>query len=65
MTKTSELTKFEQSRILSARALELAGGAEPKVKIPKGKVLLSRDYAEIAKEELEKGLLELEIYKDI
>lgn len=57
-----KLNKFERTRILAARALELAEGDKPKVKVddtPK----LSKDYVKIAEEELETGKIELEIYR--
>ena len=58
-----KLNKFEKTRILSARALEIANGAKPKIDIDlKGK--LNRDYVKIAEMELEQGKLELEIYKN-
>jgi len=55
------LNKFERTRLLSARALELAEGDEPRVKVEKG-VKLSQDYIKIATKELEAGKIELEIY---
>lgn len=58
------LNKFELTRILSARALELSEGAKPKVELEKGKVYLSKDYVDIAQRELEEGVLDLEIYKN-
>lgn len=57
-----KLNKFEMTRILSARALELAEGAKPKVKLEKGKVYLDKDYVKVAQEEFDKGVLDLEIY---
>ena len=62
-TKATEvkLNKFEKTRLLSARALELAEGDAPRVKVEKG-VKLSGDYIKIAQKELEAGKLELEIY---
>ncbi|MFW6285699.1 MAG: DNA-directed RNA polymerase subunit omega [Nanoarchaeota archaeon] len=59
----SRKNKFEETRRLSARALELAQGAKPKVKLEEGKVYLGKDYVEIAKKELKENLLELEIYR--
>lgn len=58
------MNKFERARLLTARAEELATGDKPKVKVPKemkGK-LLTQDYVKLAEMELEKGLLDLEIY---
>ena len=45
--QTINLNKFEKTRLLSARALELAEGDTPKVKVEKG-VKLSRDWIKIA-----------------
>jgi len=59
--QTINLNKFEKTRLLSARALELAEGDTPKVKVEKG-VKLSRDWIKIAQKELDAGKLELEIY---
>ena len=60
--KMEKLNKFEKARLLSARALELAQGDKPKVKVSKG-VKISKDYVKIAREEYEKGKLDLEVYK--
>lgn len=67
MSKTSKnqienLNKFEKTRLLSARALELSNGAEPKIKVDK-EILLTRDFVKVAEQELEEGKLELEILK--
>jgi len=56
-----ELNKFERARLLSARAQELAAGAEPKVKIPKKDLAKIVNYTKIAEMEFEKGKLELEV----
>ena len=58
------LNKFEKTRLISARADELANGAKPKVEVAEGKNLVTKDYSRIAEEELDAGLLELEIYKE-
>jgi len=58
----NKLNKFEKTKLLSSRALEIANGAKPKIKVSK-EVLLNKDYVKIAQEELEKGKLELELYK--
>ena len=55
--------KFEETRMLSARALELSRGAKPKIKLDPKKVYLAKDWVLVAKEELDKGLLDLEIYR--
>ncbi len=60
----SNLNKFEKTRLISARADELANGAKPKIDVPEGKNLVTRDYSRIAEEELNAGVLELEIYKE-
>lgn len=61
---SEKLNKFEKARILSARGLELAEGATPKVKLEKGKVYLEKDYVKVAEQELNEGKLDLEIYRD-
>ena len=48
------MNRFERARILAARVLQLAMGAKPLVKIK------SDDLLEIAKAELEAGLLPFE-----
>ena len=62
-TEHKELNKFEKSRLLGARALELSKGAEPLVDIKKEEIetLLSRDLIKIAQLEFEQGKLDLEI----
>lgn len=60
-----KLTKFEETRLLSARAYEIASGAKPKIDLKKeklDKVIFSRDYIKIAKREYDLGLLDLELY---
>lgn len=57
------LNKFEKSRLLGARALELSKGAEPLVDIEGLNVLLSRDLIKIAQMEFDQGKLDLEILK--
>ncbi|MFT4244717.1 MAG: DNA-directed RNA polymerase subunit K [Candidatus Woesearchaeota archaeon] len=61
-----KLNKFEKSRLLGARALELSRGAKPKIDIEKEKIsiLLSRDLIKIAQLEYERGLLELKVIKN-
>ena len=58
----NKMNKFETTRILTARALELQHGAKAKVEVEKEKVLLEKDYVEIAQKELDANLLDLEIY---
>lgn len=57
------LNKFEKSRLLGARALELSKGAKPRIDIEKEglTILLSRDLIKIAQLEYERGLLELKV----
>lgn len=58
-----QLNKFEKTRLLSSRALELSKGATPKIDLEKEnlQITLSRDLIKIAEMEYEQGLLELEI----
>lgn len=57
------MNKFERTRILSVRGLELANGVKPKVEI-NGKNLLNGDYIKIAEQELNEGKLDLELYRN-
>ena len=57
----SELNKFEKTKLLSSRALEIANGAKPKVKVSK-EAILNKDYVNIAQQEFDEGKLELELY---
>lgn len=59
---TKKLNKFERTRILSMRALELAEGAKPKVDISEMNVILTPDYVRVAEKEFNEGVLDLEIY---
>ncbi len=52
-------TKFEKARIIGARALQLAYGAPPLVKVPEG-MLNPIDLAEV---EYEKGVIPITILK--
>ncbi len=61
--QTKKLNKFELTRLLSARALELEKGAKAKVKLDKKGPLLTQDYVKIAQKEYEEGKLDLEIYQ--
>ncbi|MGC8572301.1 MAG: DNA-directed RNA polymerase subunit K [Candidatus Micrarchaeia archaeon] len=54
-----EYTKFEKARIIGARALQLAYGAPPLVKVPEG-LINPLDLAEI---EFEKGVIPITIIK--
>ncbi|MFW5704232.1 MAG: DNA-directed RNA polymerase subunit omega [Nanoarchaeota archaeon] len=59
-----KLNKFEKTRLLSARAEELASGDKPKVKSSKKGKVLTQDYVKIAEAEFDSGKLELEVKKD-
>lgn len=65
--KVVKLTKFEKTRLLSARALEIANGSAPKVDVSKlgGSISLTRDYVKIAQREYDEGLIELEVYRKL
>lgn len=52
--------KFEKARLIGARALQLALGAPALVKVDKKK----DKYIDIAKNELEKGVLPITVKKD-
>ncbi len=54
-----ELTKYEEARIIGARALQLAKGAPPLIKPKKG-----MSFIDLAKEELKKGAMPLAIKKE-
>lgn len=63
--ESKELSKFEFTKLLSSRGLELENGAEPKfdpseIGLKHGEIL-SKDYVKIAKEEYYRDLLDLEI----
>jgi DNA-directed RNA polymerase subunit K len=52
-----EYTKFEKSRIVGARALQLAYGAPPLIKIPEGTI----DPLDVAEMEFKKGVIPITI----
>ncbi len=52
--------KFEKARLVGARALQLALGAPPLVKVNKK----TDKYIDIAKKELEKGMLPINVKRD-
>jgi DNA-directed RNA polymerase subunit K len=52
-------TKFEKARIIGARALQLAYGAPPLVKVPPGTV----NPIDLAEVEFEKGAIPITILK--
>ncbi len=59
MAEASEYSKFEKTRIISARALQIAQGSPVFVKIPDG------DFRpiDIAKLEWDKGVIPIDIKK--
>ena len=54
-----ELTRFEQARLLGARAIQISMGARPLVEIKD-----SLDPIDIAYEELKAGVLPLDVIRD-
>jgi DNA-directed RNA polymerase subunit K len=52
-----EYTKFEKSRIIGARALQLAYGAPPLIKVPEGTV----DPLDVAEMEFKKDAIPITI----
>ena len=59
MANGSVNSKYEQVRIISSRALQIAQGAPPLVKVPKGMAA----PVDIAKLEWEQGLIPIEARK--
>jgi DNA-directed RNA polymerase subunit K/omega len=57
LAKTIQLTKYQKARLIGARSLQLALGAPPLIKIPKGSI----NSVEIAKSEFEKQEMPLEV----
>lgn len=56
---TEKLTRFEKARILGARAIQISMGAKPLVKIER-----SLDPIDIAYDELEAGVLPLDVIRN-
>ncbi len=56
----NEYTKFEKSRIIGARALQLANGAPPLIKVPEA-IVEPLDLAEL---EFEKGVIPITIIRE-
>ena len=56
---TEKLTRFEKARILGARAIQISMGGKPLVKIER-----SLDPIDIAYDELEAGVLPLDVIRD-
>jgi DNA-directed RNA polymerase subunit K len=54
-----ELTKYELARIIGARALQLARGAPPLLKVEKG-----MDFIKVAERELEKKVIPLAVMRE-
>ena len=57
--KAEQLTKYERARLVGARALQLAMGAPPLVKVPEGVV----DAIVVARLEFEKNVIPLQIIR--
>ncbi|MBW3023018.1 DNA-directed RNA polymerase subunit K [Candidatus Woesearchaeota archaeon] len=63
---TEQMTKYEKARILGSRALQIAMGAPFLVKIDKEEMAkIKFNPIEIAKKELEKGLIPIAIVKKL
>lgn len=58
--KPNELTKYEKARIIGARALQLAMGAPPLVKVPEGQV----NTVAIAEIEFGKNAVPLQVIRE-
>lgn len=56
---TEKLTRFEKARLLGARAIQISMGAKPLVKIER-----SLDPIDIAYDELEAGVLPLDVIRE-
>lgn len=52
-------SKFEKARIIGARALQLAFGAPPLIKVPKGTI----NPIDLAEHEFEKGVIPITILR--
>ncbi|MCL5430664.1 MAG: DNA-directed RNA polymerase subunit K [Candidatus Marsarchaeota archaeon] len=57
---SEKYTKFEKARIIGARALQLAFGAPPLVKVPKGTI----NPIDLAEVEFDKGVIPITILKE-
>lgn len=58
--KIVELTKYEEARIVGARALQLSMGAPPLVKVPEGVI----NPVILAQMEFEKHVIPLVVYHE-
>lgn len=56
---TEKLTRFEKARLLGARAIQISMGAKPLVEIKD-----SLDPIDIAYQELQEGVLPLDVIRD-
>ncbi|MCL5092914.1 MAG: DNA-directed RNA polymerase subunit K [Candidatus Marsarchaeota archaeon] len=56
----NEYTKFEKSRIIGARALQLANGAPPLIKVPEDMI----EPLDLAELEFEKGIIPITIIRE-
>jgi DNA-directed RNA polymerase subunit K len=56
---TEKYTKFEKARIIGARALQLAFGAPPLIKVPAGTI----NPIDLAEFEFDKGVIPITILK--
>ena len=54
-----ELSKYEEARIIGARALQLSMGAPPLIKVKEQ----SSTFIDIAEQELEKGVVPLTVLR--
>ncbi|MCL5262293.1 MAG: DNA-directed RNA polymerase subunit K [Candidatus Marsarchaeota archaeon] len=55
-----DYTKFEKARVIGARALQLANGAPPLIKVPEG-IVEPLDLAEL---EFSKGVIPITIIRE-
>ncbi|MGC8648850.1 MAG: DNA-directed RNA polymerase subunit K [Candidatus Micrarchaeia archaeon] len=60
MIDKDDYTKFEKTRIIGARALQLAYGAPPLIKVPKGMV----NPLDLAELEFEKGVIPITVIRN-
>lgn len=55
-----ELTKYEFARIIGARALQLAAGAPPVIKVPQSEL----GFIDVAQMEFDKKVIPLSVVRD-
>lgn len=58
--KFEELTKYERARVIGARALQLAMGAPPLVKVPEGLL----HPVKLSRLEFDKGVVPLQVLRE-